>query len=122
MSSTEPTISRAQMSAPERQFRSALNGLLSRQGVIHGTLIVRNRVCGNPSCRCAKGHLHEGLYLVVTENGKGRQMYAPTGVRTDVPRHWEAAVRQWIGQYARARELLDELSRLHWDKVRNRKE
>jgi len=102
------------MSAAERQIRSAVNRLLSQQGVLHGTLIVRHRVCGSPSCRCAKGHLHEGLYLVVTEDGKGRQMY--------VPKQWEAPVRQWIEQYARARELLDELSRFHWDKVRERKE
>ena len=113
MSSTEP-IPRGRMSAAERQLRSALNRLLSQEGLLHGTLIVRKRVCGNPSCRCTRGHLHEGLYLVVTENGKGRQMY--------VPRKWEPTVRQWIEQYDRARELLDELSRLHWQKIRNRKE
>jgi hypothetical protein len=102
------------MSAPERQLRSALSQLLSRRGVVHGTLIVRRRVCGKPTCRCAKGQLHEGLYLVVTEQGKPRQMY--------VPRPWEAALRQWIDNYGRARGLLDELSRLHWDKVRRRQE
>ena len=102
------------MSPAERQLRSALNQLFSQHGLAHGTLIVRRRVCGKPSCRCAEGQLHEGLYLVVTEAGKSRQMY--------VPRPWEATVRQWIDNYLRARGLLDDLSRLHWDKVRQRQD
>ena len=102
------------MSAPERKLRSAINKLLSQQGVIHWTLIARRRVCGKGNCRCAKGHLHESLYLVVTEAGKGRQMY--------VPRQLETVVRQWIEQYAQARRLMDELSSLHWQKVRLRRD
>lgn len=102
------------MSADERKLRSAINKLLSQEGVIHGTLIARQRVCGKANCRCAKGRLHQSLYLVVTEAGKGRQMY--------VPRHWEMAVRQWIEQYAQARRLMDELSNLHWQKVRQRQD
>ncbi len=102
------------MSVRERNLRSAVNKLLSQQGVIHGTLITRRRVCGKANCRCAQGQLHESLYLVVTEAGKGRQMY--------VPRQWETAVRQWIEQYAQARRLLDELSDLHWQKVRHRQD
>ena len=105
---------RTQMSARERELRSALNRILSQQGLIHGTLLTRKRVCGKGNCRCVKGQLHESLYLVVTEGGKGRQMY--------VPRQWEAAVRQWIEQYTQARQLMDDLSRLHWDKVRHRQD
>ena len=102
------------MSAHERQLRSAINRLLSQQGVIHGTLITRQRVCGKTNCRCAKGQLHESLYLVVTEAGKGRQMY--------VPRQLEMPVRQWIEQYDQARRLMDELSNLHWQKIRQRRD
>jgi hypothetical protein len=102
------------MSPAERQVRSALNQLLSQRGVAHGTLVVRRRVCGKPACRCAKGQLHEGLYLVVTEQGKSRQMY--------VPRRCEADLREWIDNYGKARSLLNDLSRLHWDKVRQRQD
>ena len=102
------------MSAHERELRSAINRILSQQGLIHGTLIVRKRVCGKGNCRCAKGQLHESLYLVVTQDGKGRQMY--------VPRQWEPAVRQWIEQYTQARRLMDELSDMHWQKVRQRQD
>jgi len=100
------------MSAAERQLRSVLNRLVGQEGIMHGTLIERQRVCGKPNCRCARGALHASLYLVVSEGGRGRQLY--------VPRAWEATVRQWIGNYGQARQVLEDLSRLHWDKVRQR--
>jgi hypothetical protein len=102
------------MSQRERQLRSTVNKLLSQQGVIHGTLITRRKVCGKATCRCTRGQLHESLFLVVTEAGKGRQMY--------VPRSMEGLVRQWIDHYDQARRLMDELSSLHWDKVRQRRD
>jgi hypothetical protein len=98
-------LSRTHMSARERELRSAINCILSQQGLIHGTLITRKRVCGKSNCRCAKGQLHESLYLVATEGGKSRQMY--------VPRELEAPVRQWIDHYTQARQILDELSSMH---------
>lgn len=100
------------MSAAERGLRSALNRLLSQEGVLHGTLIERQRVCGKPNCRCARGQLHGSLYLVVTEGGQGRQVY--------VPKEWETTVRQWIANYGQAREAMDRLSGLHWEKIRQR--
>jgi hypothetical protein len=102
------------MPVQERELRSALNRILSQQGLIHGTLVTRQRRCGKGNCRCAKGQLHEGLYLVVTQAGRSRQLY--------VPRPWETAVRRWLGQYAQARRLLEELSNLHWEKVRRRQD
>jgi len=53
------------------------------------------------------------LYLVVSEAGRSRQLY--------VPRDWEPAVRAWIANYGQARRLMDELSSLHWEKVRQRR-
>jgi hypothetical protein len=50
----------------------------------------------------------------VTEGGKPGQMY--------VPQSWADAVRQWVENYHRARQLLDELSALHWDKIRQRQD
>lgn len=114
MTRPEGIIFRGRMSAAERQLRSALNRLLSQRGVVHGTLLTRQRVCGKKACHCTQGHLHESLYLVLSEVGQTRQMY--------VPRRWEAAVRQWIANYGQARQLMDELSRLHWDKIRDRQD
>lgn len=102
------------MSPEERRLRSQLNRLLSQRAVIHGSLIRRRRVCGKPHCKCTRGELHEGLYLIVTEQGAPRQMY--------VPKEWEQTVRQWIDNYREARKLMDDVSRIHWDKVRNRQD
>jgi len=102
------------MSPQERRLRSQLNKLLSGRGIIHGSLIRRQRVCGKPYCKCTRGELHEGLYLVVTEQSKARQLY--------VPKQWAQTVQEWIDDYRRARELMDEISRIGWDKVRNRQD
>ncbi|MBN1556216.1 MAG: hypothetical protein JXA11_15855 [Phycisphaerae bacterium] len=102
------------MSGQERSFRSKLAQLIGQKGLIRGTLLSRKRMCGKPSCRCTRGHPHESLYLVVSESGRTRQLY--------VPRAWEAAVRQWVRDYQQAKELMEEISRLHWDKIRNRRE
>ena len=101
------------MSGQERGFRSKLAQLIHQAGVLRGTLLSRRRVCGKPNCRCAKGQLHESLYLVVSEAGRTRQLY--------VPKDWEAAVRRWVQGYRAAQELLEEISRIHWDKLRNRR-
>lgn len=112
MSDRAGGIPRGKMSADERRLRSELNRLLSRQGMLHGSLVRRHRVCGKPNCRCARGEPHEGLYLVVTENGQSRQLY--------IPKEWEQTVQHWIEQYRKARGLMDDISRIHWEKVRNR--
>jgi len=101
------------MSVRERELRSALHRLLHGQGLVHGTLLERRRTCGKAGCRCARGERHMSLYLVVSEAGRSRQLY--------VPRDWEPAVRAWIANYGQARRLMDELSSLHWEKVRQRR-
>jgi hypothetical protein len=100
------------MSVTERRARSQLAQLLSRRGVIRGTLLVRRRKCGKANCRCARGEGHESLFLVISQNGRTRQLF--------VPKDWESRVRLWVEDYHRARGLLEEISRLYWDKVRKR--
>ncbi len=102
------------MTPDERRLRSQLRKILNASGLMHGTLIRRRRLCGKPNCRCTRGHKHESLYVVVTEGGKPRQLY--------VPPQWEQTVRQWIDEYQKARQLMDEVSRIHWEKVRKRKD
>jgi hypothetical protein len=98
------------MSAAERRARSRLAQLLSQRGVIRGTLLVRQRKCGKPNCRCAQGIGHESLFLAISENGRTRQLF--------VPKDWESRVRLWVEDYHRARKLMEEVSRIYWDKVR----
>jgi hypothetical protein len=112
MSETRRPITRTSQSAQERRLRSELRKILDSSGMLHGTVIERQRVCGKPNCKCTRGQKHRSLYLVVTEGGKPRQLC--------VPEDWEQTVRQWVKDYRKARELMEELSRLHWQKVRER--
>jgi hypothetical protein len=107
-------IHRAKMSPAERRARSQLAQLLSQRGVIRGTLLVRKRKCGKANCRCAQGEGHQSLFLVISENGRTRQLF--------VPKDWESRVRLWVEDYHRARELMEEVSRIYWGKVRHRQD
>ena len=114
MSDKKRDIPRARMSAVERRARSQLAQLLSQRGMMRGTLLVRTRRCGKANCRCARGEGHESLFLVISENGRTRQLF--------VPKDWESRVRRWVEDYHRARELMEEISRIYWDKVRQRQD
>jgi hypothetical protein len=100
------------MSPAERHLRSQLNQLLSSTGLLRASLSVHERTCGKPGCRCNRGQKHVSLYLVASEGGKLRQLF--------IPKSLEAQARQWVAAYQRVRELLEELSQLHWDKLRRR--
>ncbi len=105
--------SRSSMSRAERELRSRLTKLLHSAGVIRGSLAVRERTCGKPGCRCVtQGKKHSALYLVVSEEGEYRQIF--------VPKAFEDLVRQWVEEYADVRALLEEISKLHHEKLRKR--
>jgi hypothetical protein len=112
MQETFPRIPRARMSPQERHLRSQLVQLLSGVGFLRATLNPRQKVCGKPSCRCARGEKHAALYVVAIQDGKLRQLF--------VPHSLEPQARQWVASYRRIQELLDELSRLYWDKLSRR--
>ena len=114
MSETRRPITRTSQSAQERRLRSELRKILDSSGMLHGTVIERQRVCGKPNCKCTRGQKHSSLYLVVTEGGKPRQLY--------VPEDWEQTVRQWVQDYQKARKLMEEVSHIHWRKVRERQD
>lgn len=100
------------MAPRERESRSRLAQLIHDSGLIRGSLAVRERTCGKPNCRCATGEKHASLYLVVREDGKYRQVF--------VPKDLEEVVRLWVENHQKARELLEEISRMHYERVRNR--
>ena len=114
MSDKGRKIPRAKMSVRERDRRSRLAQLTHGAGLLRGTLAIRERVCGKPNCKCAKGKKHISLYLVASYKGRPRQLF--------IPRDWEPQVRRWVQQYQEARRLLEEVSLLYWDKVKKRQE
>ncbi len=101
------------MSKAERHLRSELTKLLHAEGVLRGNLAIRERTCGKPGCKCVtKGEKHVALYVVFSDHGKYRQVF--------IPKALHEVVRRWVGNHSKARELLEDISRLHYEKLRKR--
>jgi hypothetical protein len=108
---TEP-LNRAKLSATERNFRSRIAQLASGQWFLRGTLSERAGKCGKPNCHCARGELHESLYLVQSQGGKPRQIC--------VPKAWRERVRQAVNDYHLMQKLIEEVSELEWKRLQER--
>lgn len=106
-------LSRAKLSARERNFRSRIAQLASGQRLVRGTLSERAGKCGKPTCHCAWGELHSSVYLVQSQQGKNRQIC--------VPRAWQARVRQAVSDYRKMQQLIEEISELEWKRLRERR-
>lgn len=65
------------------------------------------------SCRCATGEPHTSLYLVQSQQGQPRQIC--------IPKDWEERVRQAVSDYQEMQRLLEELSELEWQRLRERR-
>lgn len=93
------------LAANERRRRSELHLLLNQsEGLLHGSLIEMFRRCGKPSCHCASDDQarHRSLYLGQTINGKTTMLHIPTRL--------EKTVRQWVADFQRADQLLEQLN------------
>jgi len=112
MTAIRRDIPRGKMSGEERAFRSALKKLIASRGLLRGTIVRRERTCGRPTCKCARGEKHPEMLLVVSEDGHRRQLH--------IPKDWEETVEEWVSDYQEVRELLEQLSRLYWAKVTER--
>lgn len=107
-----PEIPKARMSRLERDIRSKLAQASSGGALIRGTLTTREKVCGKSTCKCTRGEKHTALYLMASKDGKMRQLF--------VPKTYEVRVRKWLEQYKKAEDLLEQISDLHWEKIRKR--
>ena len=86
----------------ERAARSRLLQLLRDRDFIAGSLVTMRRVCGKPTCRCARGEKHESLYLALTVQGKRTMVI--------VPRQRIEAVTAAVQTYKRAWDLQKKVS------------
>lgn len=104
--------SRTHLSPAERALRSRLTQIVTGQGFIRGTILERERRCGNPGCRCAKGPGHPGLYLILSEGKGQRQLY--------IPKEWHDRVRLWVDNHRKIKALIHEISEIHWNSIKDR--
>lgn len=99
--------------APEAALRRELQRL-ARQ-MIFGTLAERGRVCGKPTCRCARGAKHPAVQLAQwAGNGKTRSQHVPYAVVDRV----RAGVEAWHRFQAIARELAARTRTQVWTRAR----
>lgn len=54
------------------QLQQLAQATLGHAPLVRGSLYVYRRRCGKPGCRCARGRLHRGRALGVSEGGRSR--------------------------------------------------
>lgn len=75
--------------------------------VIRGSLIERTSQCGNPRCRCRRGHRHGPYYyLSVTRRVGKTELFYVRAEQVD-------RVRRGIAAYRRGMKVLQELAELN---------
>jgi hypothetical protein len=102
---------------PDAVLRNELQRLM--RVMIFGTLAERGRVCGKPTCRCARGEKHPAVQLAHwAGDGKTRSQHVPYAVMDTV----RAGVDAWHRFQAIARELADRNRAQVWTRARRRGE
>lgn len=101
-------------SALKRRRRQLLRKLPPLDSVLRGSLIERYKRCGKPLCKCADGPGHgPKYYLSVSYPGRSPQMdYV---LQAD-----HAQISERLANYARVREILEELSEINHELLRRR--
>jgi hypothetical protein len=99
--------------ALERKRQRLLNLLPPLDQVLRASLFRRVRRCGKPGCHCAQGEGHPTFYLGVSfPEGKTTQVSLPKDL---VP-----VARDWIGNYERLWQFIEEVSAVNRELLRQR--
>jgi hypothetical protein len=102
-----PTVLRKRRTALVRQ-------LPALQEILRGSLIERYKRCGKPGCKCADGPGHgPKYYLSVSHPGLRPQM-------DYVPQEFYVQTAELLGNYHRAREILEEICEINRELLRRR--
>ena len=81
----DPSRLRQSLLRNHEQRGQQLQLLLAERGpFIRGSFVRQGNRCGKPSCRCARGELHERAVLYASEQGVHSGSYVPQAERTQV--------------------------------------
>lgn len=105
---------RSALSRKERSFLSKLTRLIREGPIMRGNLVTMARTCGNPNCKCQRGEKHVSLYVYQSKKARPRMAY--------IPRAWEERVSEWVERNQEIKGILEELSQLSWQRLKDRKE
>jgi hypothetical protein len=96
---------RQRLREAEEKLCSLLEGFTAERGpLVRGLFQAHGTRCGKPNCKCLKGDLHQTAVLVVSEEGKRRNIYVRIPDRPNLQRRSE--------RYRRFRKRRAELARL----------
>lgn len=102
------------MSRLIQRRRRLLEKLPALDEALRGSLVERAIRCGKPSCRCARGELHSATYLSVTHRGGQTE-------QVSIPARLVPRVREGIGIYAKWREILEKVSTINRELLRQQR-
>jgi hypothetical protein len=104
-----------ELPATLRKRRTALlRQLPPLQAILRGSLIERYKRCGKPGCKCADGPGHgPKYYLSVSYPGLRPQM-------DYVPQESYTQTAEFLANYRRAREILEEICAINRELLRRR--
>ena len=105
---------------PTTALRKRRNALLRRlpplQAILRGSLIERYKRCGKAGCKCADGPGHgPKYYLSVSYPGQRPQM-------DYVPQESTGLTREFLANYQRAREILEQICEINRELLRRRED
>jgi hypothetical protein len=82
------------------------DALIKRLGKVRpfvgGSVVVVERACGNPNCKCRKGEKHPGYYLTWKEKKKTKGIYIPVDLVEQV--------QGWSEEYKLVKDIIQEVS------------
>lgn len=80
---------------------------------IRGSLVIMERYCGKPNCRCMKGHKHKAAYLSQSQKGTTRMVYVPESMKEKTQEH--------VRNYHKIRSILNKISDINIKLLTERK-
>src|SRR5262249_23704169 len=94
-----------------RSLEARLKQLTPAGPLLAASLTQIAKRCGRPSCHCAHGTPHTAYHLTYKDKGKTRTVY--------VPLELVDAVRTWLDEHKRIKQLLHQISQLSLALVRS---
>src|ERR1043165_1462581 len=73
------------------------------KAILRGSLIERYKRCGKPGCKCAEGPGHGPKYYLSVSYPRMRPQM------DYVPQEWHDQIADFVSNYYRAREILEEM-------------
>ncbi len=92
-----PTLIRRSLQARQKELQA-------KSPVLAASLVTIRRACGNPNCRCARGHKHLGHYLTWKVKAKTHTAYVPVDLLPQV--------KLWTQEHRRLKQLVHQITQL----------